>query len=228
MYGKKSYRKNYKKASSRRRKKTYRKRRTVNVNRALQPFSQRYLCKLKYSGNFNHTPASPNIPYQFNLNSLYDPDATGTGHQPYGFDQLATMYGRYRVYAVKWHARVQAFNAANYYLVALPCNGPLGAIASFDDVREKPRSRYVVQMQNNNPVALRGRISLPSLVGKTKAQYMADDRFQAQVNSSPAESLLLNLFAYNTGALVSAPNVNITLELTYYVEFFDPEIMAQS
>ena len=31
------------------------------------------------------------------MNSLFDPNRTGTGHQPYGFDQLSTFYNRYYV-----------------------------------------------------------------------------------------------------------------------------------
>lgn len=37
--------------------------------------------------------------WQFRLNSLYDPDATGTGSQPTGFDQWMALYERYRVIA---------------------------------------------------------------------------------------------------------------------------------
>lgn len=31
------------------------------------------------------------------LNSLFDPDETGVGHQPYGRDQMAGLYNRYKV-----------------------------------------------------------------------------------------------------------------------------------
>ena len=59
---------------------------TTNVNRSLQPVPSRYICKMKYSTN---VATDINGQYIFNLNSLYDPDRTGTGHQPYGFDNLA-------------------------------------------------------------------------------------------------------------------------------------------
>jgi len=35
--------------------------------------------------------------YIFRANSLFDPDFTGTGAQPLGFDQMAAMYNRYTV-----------------------------------------------------------------------------------------------------------------------------------
>ncbi|WP_445772155.1 hypothetical protein, partial [Rheinheimera sp.] len=35
--------------------------------------------------------------YLFRANSIYDPDFTGTGHQPYGHDQLEEIYNHYCV-----------------------------------------------------------------------------------------------------------------------------------
>lgn len=34
---------------------------------------------------------------RFRANGMYDPDISGVGHQPYGFDQLMAMYRRYEV-----------------------------------------------------------------------------------------------------------------------------------
>ena len=72
------------------------KRPTVNVNRSLQPFAQRYIAKMKYSEQLKVTgPAGGGLAaYRFNLNSIFDPNRTGFGHQPYGHDQLAGLYNR--------------------------------------------------------------------------------------------------------------------------------------
>ena len=43
------------------------------------------------------TPAT----YQFAANDMYDPNFTGTGHQPYQFDQLAALYNHWTVIASK-------------------------------------------------------------------------------------------------------------------------------
>jgi hypothetical protein len=42
-----------------------------------------------------------NAAYRFRLNSIFDPDMTGTGHQPRGHDQWATIYSKYCVVGAK-------------------------------------------------------------------------------------------------------------------------------
>ncbi len=58
--------------------------------------------------------------YVFRLNSLYDPDLTGTGHQPYGFDQFAALYSRYKVDRV--HIDVLFTTPGGSYDMACMCS----------------------------------------------------------------------------------------------------------
>ena len=68
----------------------------------------RLRCRLRYSTNLAIVTGvlgtATNI---FNLNSLYDPDRTGVGHQPRGFDQIKTLYNRYRVYGCAYKVSAQ-------------------------------------------------------------------------------------------------------------------------
>lgn len=47
-----------------------------------------------YTANFNFIDSQLLGVYTFRANSLFDPDASGTGHQPYGLDQLDPFYSR--------------------------------------------------------------------------------------------------------------------------------------
>ena len=46
------------------------------------------------------------------MNSLFDPDQTGTGHQPYYFDQFAALYNRYTVLGSKLTAEFSLLPSA--------------------------------------------------------------------------------------------------------------------
>lgn len=43
----------------------------------------------------------------FRLNSVYDPDLSGTGNQPVGFDQWAAFYNKYRVLSTDVEIRLE-------------------------------------------------------------------------------------------------------------------------
>lgn len=61
----------------------------------------------RYCENFNFYQDTPGTPeyYLWGANNAYDPDHTGTGHQPMGFDQMAEVYGSYAVVGSKIHVR---------------------------------------------------------------------------------------------------------------------------
>lgn len=199
------------------------------VNRALHPIPQRYITKMKYSEQVS-TDAQGR--YMFNLNSIFDPSRTGvlTGHQPYGFDTLATLYNRYRVISCGY--RIQCNWSGNtsslqpVLVGAMPANEEL-TILSMAELRENPRAKYISQSSGGDTKTLSGSCYIPSLVGRNKAQYMADDRYQAAVNASPQELAVLNIFTAGSG-LDSTSSVAIQVLLEYTVEFFDIKHLAQS
>lgn len=207
--------------------------RTTNVNRSLQPFPSRYICKMKYSESLNQVGGTPGAGYgnyQFVLNSIFDPNATGIGHQPYGMDTMTTIYNRYRVIACNWVINGIVTDTAgvekNGIIGVLPGNEG-ATVVNLAEFQENPRSTYVHQFPGSEKV-LKGRSYIPALVGRTKAQYMADDRYQAQTNGSPLEAAILNLyFGFLDGTLATCQaDLNVTLE--YTVEFFDVKKQLQS
>lgn len=84
----------------------------ARASRALAPFRSRWknpvsgsrFVKFRYidTGFTGSTTAlSPQTLYVFSGNSIYDPDATGVGIQPFYFDEIGNTVNRYQVYASK-------------------------------------------------------------------------------------------------------------------------------
>lgn len=198
----------------------------TNVNRSLQPIPARYICKMKYATTIA-TDATGQ--YIFNLNSLYDPDRTGIGHQPYGYDNLALLYNRYRVISTGYRVIMPSTtNGSAITVSALPSNDLSITFADDSVIRENPRAKYIVQNPGATALVLHGKVYIPSLIGRTRAQYMADDQYQSVVTTSPSESALLYLAAFNalTGSPLSTVALNVILEFT--VEWFDIKHVVQS
>lgn len=225
-------------------KRTYRKRRinrkkmykkmkrgaTTLVNASgLSPIPSRYITKMKYAQSVTLSGTGAQV-YQWNLNGIWSPSRTGGpgSHQPYGYDQLATLYNRYRVFATRYVVTAISDNFNIQYAV-LPSNNTLPPITNVSEARENPRCQYAVQNPGGTLKKITGKVSLPALTGRTKAQYMADDSYQSIINLNPTEIMTLGVYTQglndDTGSEMSR-TINILLE--YYVEFFDPISLDQS
>ena len=191
------------------------------VNRALHPLPQRYITKQKYSTVFAIS-ALQNM-YQFNLNSVFDPNRTGLGHQPYGFDQLAALYNRYRVISCSYVINVSSAN--NVRFAAIETN-ETPIVLSISDLIERPKAKWKIQPSSGAPQYLKGNCYIPSLVGRNKTEYMSDDRYQSQVTGSPAELGLLNIMCRQLDD--TSADAFCTITLNYTVEYFDINQLAQS
>lgn len=206
-----------------RRKRLARPQRTL-VNNALHPIPQRFITKMKYAERFS-TDASGR--YAFNLNSIFDPNRTGVGHQPYGYDTLATLYNRYRVIACGYRIQpIASISTASIQLCAQPANETL-TFTTLSEMRENPRSKYILQTAGGSQATLTGKTYIPSLVGRTKAQYMADDRYQADVTTSPNELAVLNLMS-SADSSDGGNSWAFNIVMEYTVEFFDIKHLVQS
>lgn len=61
------------------------------------------LRKHRYAESFQVQPGTTSTlgTYQFRCNGMYDPNYSGAGHQPFGFDQMCTFYKKYTVIGSK-------------------------------------------------------------------------------------------------------------------------------
>jgi len=204
-----------------------RKSKTALVNRSLQPIAQRYFCRMKYCENILVTSLAGAAQYSFNLNSIFDPNRTGIGHQPYGHDTLETLYNRYRV--IKCSYAISAIDTNGKYIQvsAIPAN-ELVTVSNIAQVTENARARYITQAPNAALKTLKGTVHLPSLVGRSKAQYMSDDRYQAIYGASPAEAAILTVAAQTLSGASDNMSIAFNITLNYTVESFDVKNLGQS
>ncbi len=186
------------------------------------PVAPRLRCRLRYvewvAGTTSAGPGT--FTYQFSLNSLFDPNTTGTGHQPRGFDQLKTLYNRYRVYGVSYKVTCVLdsipTNQATF-LGVHPVNGTQSS-GTADGSAECPYGA-AVPLSIYEPRSISGYISLPQLNGKTHQAYMADDTTQADISASPAE--LMNLIINVQNLAGTAVSTYVFVQLEYDCEFSD-------
>nr|QKN88897.1 MAG: capsid protein [Cressdnaviricota sp.] len=210
------------------RRKTFRSRRsrlsTIRIPRG-RPFGDRVIIPLRYSETIL-TTTTTSVPsfYGFNLNSVFDPNQTGTGHQPYGFDQYAALYNRYRVFKVSWN--VTYTPAAGSYQACITPQNHNAVTSTPDAAIEQPGSRTrLVGPLGSQAVTIRGTSYLPKLCGQTPTQYRTNDQTASTIIGSPAEIISIRQMLYSFATSVSA---SATWNFIYWTEFFDPIDLAQS
>lgn len=208
-------------------KRTFRKRKkrkmsklqTVTVRQPGTIVPDRLRTSLSYHEVIQSNPGALTGGYLYNLNSLYDPNRTGTGHQPMGYDQLVALYNRYRVHGCAYELTVSNLNTPVRFTIA-PHNGSGGA-ADVDDNSESPYSRSIIvnTMSNGggNVKKLKGYIGMKKMMGRT----MLDDRDEATFGTSPSEIATLSLKYESLDGATTISSINWSIKLKYYTELFD-------
>lgn len=213
--------------------------RTNSNLKSLNPIAQRYICKLKYAEVVTSAGGAGTYGIcRWNLNNINQPNrdtavGTGTSHQPYGHDQLVTLYNRFRVISCKYRIFAQAADGSTLQTAVIPANELL-TIPSISYMRESPRTRYTLQGTGAAIKPISGKVYMPSLMGRPTSAYIADDRYSAQaVNSTgtitgPAELALLHVVSGTPSELGPIPAINFNVQLEYLVEYYDVKNQNQS
>jgi len=199
--------------------------RRVNVVRGRGPVAQTTIARLKYNGIFSNT--SPLLGVKWSINSIYDPDVSALGHQPYGHDTYQTLYNRYRVNKVSYRIQIYSTTTAPIKYTVL-ANNTDDNFSSYDLAAELPNARTKIGAAYMGGVVFTG-YYVPRLVtGVGRAEYK-DDKYSAQFGASPTEIMRLHILGGYLDNSVPATGVwsgNITL--VYHVEMWDPKDLAQS
>lgn len=212
-----------KKKNNKRRRNRYKRRSYTTKIRTVGPLPPRVISRFRYAAQFSSNVGV--LDSQFRLNSLHDPDYTGVGHQPYGFDTYASIYAKYRVYAAAYKIMVSNENVQSVNFTIVPNNSNI-PFTNSSLAMESPRAKSIM-LSAGSPRTIRGKIYLPALVGASQVNYKADDRYQADTGGSPNEVMNLHMLVANmSGNPIS--NVAYSIEIVYYCEFFDIRELPQS
>jgi len=190
------------------------------------PFGTSMRTNLTYAQyvDFSFSVANTAYMYQFNANSVFDPDRTGGGHQPYGHDQLATMFNKYRVFGFRYLVEVIPGNDVSNSTINWGATVRNGVYTvSYPEVYELPFVKTATLTNNSKPTKMRGRIDLTKINERAIA-YISDDRTAADTSSSPAEVILFTFFGVSNQGNVC----RVRVTLVYDVEYFDPVTLGAS
>jgi len=192
------------------------------------PIPDRYMTRLKYTELVTLSYTGTNKYYQFNLNNLNDPNRTGSGHQPMGYDQLSSLYDKTRVHGCAYEIILSNTNAAYQGEVVVQLRPDSDVAASFEDAMEAAYRQYrCLGSEGAQPVTIKGYVGLAKLFGISKATLNTDSDFIAGIGGNPANQACLTIWAQNT-ATATAIEIVARVNLTFYAEFFERKLLGAS
>lgn len=188
----------------------------------------RYFCKLRFvqTLGFQPTVAAPSTRQIWRGNSVYDPDQTGTGLQPSGYDQLSLLYTQYRVYGSKIKVELMPGGASggNYLHFALyPSTNPSTNIST-DHAGEQPYAKTLMLGVNSLSIrTLKNFQSTKRQIGMNAIDQELD--LSSPVSSNPIKEWYWVLDYGTIDGLTNIANGYIKATIEYYVEFFDRQLL---
>jgi len=169
------------------------------------------------------TVGAPCPSYGFRLTSLFDPDFSGIGTQPYFFDQLAAVYDRYKVLGAKisvtFGYESQTAAGVGPTIVGIQC-GEIGALSV--------TSGNVLRMTANvNSDLLTTQSDTKTVVATYSPRLAYGDTIQdgltARINANPTQNWNAFVFAAPQGTDFTKPiTAVVTIEYNVMMQNLKP------
>ncbi len=140
-------RRNYRKKTYRRKKRRPRrsKNNTVATYKTNSPLGKKFKTMLRYSESSITLDATTGLlaDQVFRANGLFDPNVTGVGHQPYGYDQIAPMYDHWTVIAARMRVTFTSFDQSTCMVAGISVKDTDTALTDKESTIEQGNTKWV-------------------------------------------------------------------------------------
>jgi hypothetical protein len=165
----------------------------------------------------------------YSANGCYDPDITGAGHQPRGFDQLIALYDHYVV--TKSHIKAEFTNTSGSCVCGIQLQSSSTAQSDYVDYAEQARCEFSIAPYvitsgavertrvHTLPFAAQEFMGIPDPVTSTK--------LQGGVSANPTDQAFFHVFMQALDGSTGAAN-NVLVSIEYEVVFIEPVPVASS
>ena len=202
--------------------------------------------KMRYFSQvtFDFDGTNGGLAHVYRVNNIYDPNETGTGHQPMGFDQLNAFYKRYLVNGCKVSADFEIVNTNNaevqqceVFVAWAPHDktmfDTLGGGNMIERGRFKHRRLWTVHGSDANKYRrafITDYRSCAKLFGVKKSNYTPSDYGGTMAGTPPANQayFLVMLRSINGAVVPNYTNCIVNLVITYYVTLRDRKALPLS
>lgn len=208
--------------------------------KAIVGSGRRQFATLRYFDIVSVNPSTGNAAdYVFSANGVFDPDVTGTGHQPRGFDQLTTLYDSFvvtksTIRATVFPSPTTTVTSPGYLVVSLRSIST--AATTVNNVMEYATKKTISYGHTSGTGSTPIMLAPPKTVVYSanpngflgRHSPLEDDSLKSTATSNPDDQAFwhVNIVPIKTGSDTDA--VTIGVELEYQGYFLEPSMPAES
>ena len=194
------------------------------------PLSQSKICKLRYVEAVAIDSGLGTIgSYAFNASGLFKPNVFATGHQPYGFDTLMTMYNHYQVLGARIRVSVATGQISDAHFIAVKVDDNTTLTSTSPQLLlEQPNMTRKLVSNTNQSTIITANFSatkfwkLKNLSGQYNSELVGD------VAANPIDSAFFNIIIGPYTATQDLASLPCIVEIEYIAKFFEPKDLPSS
>lgn len=227
------YKRKYNKRNTRRKKRSSFKRSLTRTNGPgfgrSYPMPQVYKYYARYvEASLDINPGVGGVPasHVFSLNGLYDPNITGVGHQPLGFDQLMPMYDHYCVIGAKVRFTASNLDPVTPQNLIMQVKDTSVVSTATSNIIENGMCRFAVlgPLTSNSTKTLSLSVGMNKFFGKN---VLDEDAYRGSVITNPNEQCFLHLQVDPLAGVDTQP-IRGTLLIEYIALLREPRQLITS
>lgn len=201
---------------------------------AVSGYPARMRCKFRYASEFSLTAGAGYAYRQYSCNSLFDPDRTGVGHQPIGFDEMMAGYDHYTVVKSKITVRpIQGTSNTQPVYFGILRQDTTGdpTFASGEHFLESPLVGRKVFFSGSIYEASADKLEITKYFDAKKEFGCTDpmDRkdIQGSASANPTEESFFTIVAHTVNGQIGTAQAYVAI-IDYEAILSEPKLLGQS
>lgn len=222
----------YKRYKKRKYKKRKYNKRSMFAKSPSSPLGKKFIFKTKYmdtSISINPGAGGTVASHVIGANCLYDPDITGVGHQPLGFDEMMAMYDHYTVIGSRIRCWFANTDTTQNQLIGIYVSDSSSPAADPRVIIENGMGKYNYLQEHEAGARHTKQITLGHSVKKFNSVSNVLDRadLQGTATSNPSEKSYFHIWAASTNA-TDPGAVRLCYEIEYTAILTEPKHLQLS
>lgn len=190
--------------------------------------SPNHFCKLKYVEQTSiDATLGTRAAYVWQLNSLFDPNFTGTGHQPLGYDQLMLLYTHYEVKYAKITVTFSNTTSTAGLWVGITISRTTDTITSADtELYENAWTKRKLLNGNSVPCVVSFYVNIKAFLGRMKTS--SPDSLRGISTTSPSEIVAAHVWCQALNSGVDPASIDVSATINFGASFGEPVRLGSS